>query len=380
VGTRLRAVVATLVALGACTALPPVISQSPTATSSAALAAATAAPSPTITPTTVLLSGTFSSVRFPPRSDLPYFGGHILTDGRYLETALTDGRDMFEYTLLDLSTSAVRRIDVAKGDLGGPVGIDAGRIAISRWTRTTTGEAFDYVIEDAATKTRTLIDHSDAPGIFHGEGAPAQPDPAFELSGSHVAFNHLSVEDGVLWVDLRVGSIGATPSTVLRTRDLVGPVALSDTSLAYTVMSRTNGETQLRLYDVATRRDTLVSRGLMSFTAALGPDRLLYYARPFDATPGRVLLRDLATGGERQLASGSCADPSLNERYAAITCGAGPTPSTSITVFDLATGQPVEVAHSSDAIGGVQLLPNAVYWTRFVGGPPQALYVETLRY
>jgi len=165
---------------------------------------------------------------------------------------------------------------------------------------------------------------------------------------------------------------------VITTRDVTSPRALAPTALAYTVMAR-NGDTQLRLYDLASRKDTLVARGLFSFEAALSASRLLYYARPFDGHPGEVILRDLASGSEHALATGSCARPSANDRYATITCGGGATLHT-VTMFDVATFQAIDVARSTDVIGNARMLDGAIGWDRFDGSTPPGLYVETLRY
>lgn len=333
-----------------------------------------------VKPTTVLMPGTFRSVPFPAPSGLPIVG-QVMSDQAEAVAVFADGHGTVGYALLDLATGKTRTLaPLALNDLGpGPAALAGGRLALLASSRTNAGETYRYEIEDLGTGARTTLDTADAPGHFHGEGAPVQPDPAILLSPGHVAYIHLFVEGPDLVGELRVGPIEGPMRTVITSKLPVRPVALSETVLAYTVPG--DGGDELHAYDLGTGRDRLVARGAIGFEVALGRGRMLYTIRSVDV-PGRAIIRDLADGSEAVVATGRCGSLSLNDRYATVDCRE-PTPDaheTTITVYDLATLRPIEVARSSERIGNARLSPGSITWNHYDAAPPAELRIETLEY
>lgn len=354
------------------TPMPSIASATPGST------AGRPSPSPSIPPTTVLIPGTFRSVALPAPPGLPV-AGPVFTDGTYAFGAFGDGHANYGYELLDLATGATRALPpLGPDDMGGPVGLTNGRIAYLSMFRSAAGQSYAYEIEDIVTGARKTIDSSDTPGHFTGEGAPIEAGATLVLGPHAVAYVHLSAQGPDLVGELRVGPIDGPTRVIARSTQPVHLLALTDTTLAYLVGAR---EDELHVYDIAAGRDRIAARGPLGFEVALAPGRLLYLIRTLDATPGRAILQDLATGNETVIAMGNCNTPALNDRYAAVRCyPADPGSRTTISVYELATAKMVQVARSSDTVDGVHLFAGTMVWFRYDGAVPPRVSVESLRY
>jgi hypothetical protein len=325
------------------------------------------------------MAGSFRSVAFPAPAGFPYVGGPVLTDGTQAFVVFADGYSQFTYMLLDLATGTTRTVPAAPaGDFGGPVALVNGRLGVVAWSRTSAGESYRYELDDLASGTTRTLDTSDAPGHFHGQGAPVQADPALVVGPNAVAYIHLFVQGPDLVGELRVGPAAGPMKSVFTSKLPVRPVALSETTLAYTVPSADGS--QLHVYDLASGRDRVVARGRLGFGFALGPGRILYTVQSLDREPGRAMIQDLVTGNESVLVSGTCGSPSLDDRYATVSCSDPNQATTAITIYELATLKRIEVARSTDVIANAYLSTGAITWDRFDRATPPALYVETLRY
>lgn len=338
-------------------------------------------PLPTLAPTRVLLSGSYRSVPFPAPAGLRYVNG-VLTDGHYVVATYGDGQSSFAYVLLDLTTGATRTLPApAAGVFGGPIAIADGRIGFSEIARSTTGESYSYAIEDLATGSLRTLDTSDAPGHFHAQGSPLEPDPWLVLGDGNVAYVHLFVQGPDLIGELRVGPLDGPMRTVTRSKLQVRPLALTNTTLAYTIPSTNLTASELHIYDIASGRDRIATRGQLGFEVALAGNRLLYTLQAATASEaGREIVQDLSTGSETMIAGGSCNSPSLNDRYAAINCSDPNLRPHTLALFDLVSGARVPLAESTDIIGNARLAPGAVTWFRYDSAMPPDLFVETLRY
>ena len=92
------------------------------------------------------------------------------------------------------------------------------------------------------------------------------------------------------------------------------------------------------------------------------------------------MIQDLVTGTESVLVSGTCGSPSLDERYATVSCSNPNQATTAITIYELATLTRIDVARSTDVIANAHLSTGAITWDRFDRARPPALFIETLRY
>ena len=366
--------------IGGCAQPIAVVTPSPSSPMpTTTLATATPAPTSSVSPTTVLMAGSFRSVAFPAPAGFPYVGGPVLTDGTQALAAFGDGHSKSTYMLLDLATGTTRTVPVTlTGDLGSPVGLVNGRLGVMSWSRTSAGESYRYEIDDLASGTARTLDTSDAPGHFHGEGSPVQADPGLVLGPNAVAYVHLFVQGPDLVGELRVGPTAGPMKSVVTSKLPVRPVAITETTLAYAVPSAEGS--QLHVYDLASGRDRVAARGLFGSEVALGPGRLLYTVQSLGAEPGRVMIQDLVTGNESVLVSGTCNLPSLDDRYASVSCSDPNQATTAITIYELATLRPIEVARSTDVIANAHLSTGTITWERFDRARPPALFIETLRY
>jgi hypothetical protein len=375
---RIPLVFAAALLVGGCAQPIAVVTPSPSSPiPTATPTIATPAPTSSVSPTTVLMAGSFRSVAFPAPAGYPYVG-QVLTDGTQAFAAFGDGSKS-AYTLLDLATGTARTVPLTlTGDFGGPVALVNGQLGVLSWSRTSAGESYRYEIDDLASGTTRTLDTSEAPGHFHGEGSPEQADPALIVGQNAVAFVHLFVQGPDLVGELRVGPAAGPMKSVFTSKRPVRPVALSDTTLAYAVPSAEGS--QLHVYDLASGRDRVVARGRLAAAVALGAGRLLYTVQPLDTEPGRAIVQDLATGNESVLVSGTCGSPSLDERYATVSCSDPNQATTAITIYELATLKRIEVARSTDVIVNARLSTGTITWDRFDRARPPALFIETLRY
>ncbi len=279
------------------------------------------------------MAGSFRSVAFPAPAGFPYVGGPVLTDGTQALAAFGDGHSKSTYMLLDLATGTTRTVPVTlTGDLGSPVALVNGRLGVVSWSRTSAGESYRYEIDDLASGTARTLDTSDAPGHFHGEGSPVQADPGLVLGPNAVAYVHLFVQGPDLVGELRVGPTAGPMKSVVTSKLPVRPLAITETTLAYAVPSAEGS--QLHVYDLASGRDRVAARNL----------------------------------------------PSLEDRYASVSCSDPNQATTAITIYELATLKPIEVARSTDVIANAHLSTGTITWERFDRARPPALFIETLRY
>lgn len=376
----MRSLTIAIALLLSCSPLPVTLPSPSATTSSTATPTATASAS--LTPTRALV-GTLSASRPFIRPDDPKgFGIPIMSDGRFAAAALNDGHGTYRLVAVDLSSGSIRTVPVPDGAYGGIVGLDSGRLAISAW-RPGPGDlrTYDYQLEDLATSTRRTLDHFEVPGRFHSQGAAPAPDPLFIFSHSAVAYNHLYTQGDQLYAELRLGPIDGPMRVAVTTTAVVAPVALSDTALVYWIA--VGAEYVVHLYDLASARDRVLLRAPAgTVEVALSNDRLLYstHMNSPTAQTGRLVIRDLATDSETTLTTGNCTYPTLNERYAVAGCAdAGRAPMT-VTAYDLATLQSVEVARSLEPLAGPRAAPGVIYWIRYAGAPPITPYFELLRY
>ena len=380
----MRPIAIALALLLSCTAVPATVpSPSATATSSSTqLVRPVATASPTQPATRALIGSLTTSLGFIRPEDPHGFTFPILSDGRYAAASLSDGHGLYRVIAVELSSGVTRTVAVPDGSFGGIAGLDNGRLAMSLWRPIPGSDlrGYDYEIEDLATTTRQTLDHFEIPGRFHSQGSPAAPYATVVLGSNAVAYNHLYVQGDRVYAELRVGPVGGPMRVAVTTSEVVTPVALNETALLYVISA---GEQDvIHLYDLATGRDRVLLRAPSGTELALNNDLLLYstHMNTPTAQAGRLVLRDLVTDAEATLTTGNCTYPSINERYAMAGCADGGRSPTSLTAFELATHQPVEVARSSEPLAGPRVAPGVIYWVRYAGAPPITAYLELLRY